>query len=98
MPIPRLKREGDSNEELSSRAGLTSAVRSIGIACVDAATWKRPSPRHAPRRWHFERERRGAWRGEGDRKSTRLNSSHQIISYAVFCLKKKKHERHYDES
>src|SRR5258708_31875040 len=26
----------------------------------------------------------------GDRKSTRLNSSHQIISYAVFCLKKKK--------
>src|SRR5258708_25351583 len=27
---------------------------------------------------------------EADRKSTRLNSSHQIISYAVFCLKKKK--------
>src|SRR5207244_11739282 len=26
---------------------------------------------------------------QGDRKSTRLNSSHQIISYAVFCLKKK---------
>src|SRR5260364_50158 len=26
-----------------------------------------------------------------DRKSTRLNSSHQIISYAVFCLKKKQH-------
>src|SRR3712207_8956475 len=28
---------------------------------------------------------------EGDRKSTRLNSSHANISYAVFCLKKKKH-------
>src|SRR5258708_18311302 len=28
-----------------------------------------------------------------DRKSTRLNSSHQIISYAVFCLKKKKKTR-----
>src|SRR3990170_415667 len=28
----------------------------------------------------------------GDRKSTRLNSSHQIISYAVFCLKKTKHQ------
>src|SRR5258708_27685593 len=28
-----------------------------------------------------------------DRKSTRLNSSHQIISYAVFCLKKKKTNR-----
>src|SRR5947208_12442275 len=29
----------------------------------------------------------------GDRKSTRLNSSHQIISYAVFCLKKKSEDR-----
>src|SRR3712207_8121630 len=29
----------------------------------------------------------------GDRKSTRLNSSHANISYAVFCLKKKKHCR-----
>src|SRR5258708_29772189 len=28
-----------------------------------------------------------------DRKSTRLNSSHQIISYAVFCLKKKKNKQ-----
>src|SRR5258708_9014502 len=28
-----------------------------------------------------------------DRKSTRLNSSHQIISYAVFCLKKKKNTK-----
>src|SRR5256885_2562243 len=27
----------------------------------------------------------------GDRKSTRLNSSHLVISYAVFCLKKKNH-------
>src|SRR3990170_4108709 len=33
---------------------------------------------------------RAVGRGDGrDRKSTRLNSSHQIISYAVFCLKKK---------
>src|SRR5258708_23728887 len=32
-----------------------------------------------------------------DRKSTRLNSSHQIISYAVFCLKKKKETQHVDD-
>src|SRR5256885_10033411 len=32
----------------------------------------------------------GAWAGQ-DRKSTRLNSSHLVISYAVFCLKKQKH-------
>src|SRR5258708_29523112 len=39
---------------------------------------------------------------EEDRKSTRLNSSHQIISYAVFCLKKKKngqaHHQHINPS
>src|SRR5258708_28455002 len=33
-----------------------------------------------------------------DRKSTRLNSSHQIISYAVFCLKKKKTTEYDDRS
>src|SRR2546426_5645556 len=33
-------------------------------------------------------------RRERDRKSTRLNSSHLVISYAVFCLKKKKENRH----
>src|SRR5437588_6635967 len=32
-------------------------------------------------------------KGIGDRKSTRLNSSHTVISYAVFCLKKKKHKK-----
>src|SRR5256885_6713661 len=32
----------------------------------------------------------GSGIGLGDRKSTRLNSSHLVISYAVFCLKKKK--------
>src|SRR5256885_16816318 len=31
-----------------------------------------------------------SWCGYRDRKSTRLNSSHLVISYAVFCLKKKK--------
>src|SRR5947208_4696787 len=36
------------------------------------------------------RPRQARRRAAGDRKSTRLNSSHQIISYAVFCLKKKK--------
>src|SRR5258708_18863515 len=36
--------------------------------------------------------------GELDRKSTRLNSSHQIISYAVFCLKKKKCEGHRESA
>src|SRR5256885_10692734 len=38
---------------------------------------------------HYPAGFRGAPR-PGDRKSTRLNSSHLVISYAVFCLKKKK--------
>src|SRR5438876_4936836 len=37
-------------------------------------------------RWH---DHRAPVVGRGDRKSTRLNSSHPSISYAVFCLKKK---------
>src|SRR3989454_319010 len=43
----------------------------------------RPNLRQPPLRGHRRR---------ADRKSTRLNSSHLVISYAVFCLKKKKHE------
>src|SRR5256885_12049443 len=35
-----------------------------------------------------------AMRAHADRKSTRLNSSHLVISYAVFCLKKKKTKKH----
>src|SRR5450432_4697662 len=36
----------------------------------------------------------GFGRSKGDRKSTRLNSSHDQISYAVFCLKKQKQAKH----
>src|SRR5256885_9368510 len=42
---------------------------------------RRPNPCQAPERESRRRK---------DRKSTRLNSSHLVISYAVFCLKKKK--------
>src|SRR5437588_7748312 len=51
----------------------------------------------------FLRRRTSAWRSStaigstplnGDRKSTRLNSSHTVISYAVFCLKKKKKKKY----
>src|SRR5258708_25137417 len=41
--------------------------------------------------WADTRNQRN-WIRRRDRKSTRLNSSHQIISYAVFCLKKKNPE------
>src|SRR2546426_7888924 len=45
----------------------------------------------------FVEEEEASWRkllcSGGDRKSTRLNSSHLVISYAVFCLKKKKKKK-----
>src|SRR5947209_10804009 len=47
-------------------------------------------------RW-IEHHRRAGARAE-DRKSTRLNSSHANISYAVFCLKKKKYKTRHEEN
>src|SRR2546430_4668575 len=50
-----------------------------------------PIPGTAPRAPNtVTRSPSSCWSNSGDRKSTRLNSSHSQISYAVFCLKKKK--------
>src|SRR2546427_7669987 len=49
----------------------------------------KPVVQHSPIPAEFRRARRSVGRCV-DRKSTRLNSSHSQISYAVFCLKKKK--------
>src|SRR5258708_4639405 len=53
-----------------------------------------PHSRHSPFKY-FVRFILKASVASADRKSTRLNSSHQIISYAVFCLKKKKQHVSY---
>src|SRR5689334_23436709 len=50
----------------------------------------RPGPRQEAARQTREHPGAREPAGDGDRKSTRLNSSHSSISYAVFCLKKKK--------
>src|SRR5256885_9739072 len=50
----------------------------------------RPPPRQRPGDASADRPKRTACPTRTDRKSTRLNSSHLVISYAVFCLKKKK--------
>src|SRR2546422_8389047 len=73
-----------------------SPLRALGPSPRRAATsgWRRRSGTRRARRGDAPlappscRHRRG----ERDRKSTRLNSSHGYISYAVFCLKKKKQE------
>src|SRR5258708_28911510 len=69
--------------------------RRAGAAqCADRRRFPPPPPPYAVSAVLLHHRRRAAAESEGarrDRKSTRLNSSHQIISYAVFCLKKKKH-------
>src|SRR2546426_8918812 len=63
------------------------------LALVDRAL-RRGARAPVPGRPARGREpRRGPGRQGLDRKSTRLNSSHLVISYAVFCLKKKKNKR-----
>src|SRR2546429_5349275 len=51
-----------------------------------------PRPLRRPSRDHEASDPHRERFGERDRKSTRLNSSHGYISYAVFCLKKKKQQ------
>src|SRR5437879_11559172 len=62
-------------------------IRCSGSHGVRIRTFRYPSGQSSQR---TEGGGGGAYR---DRKSTRLNSSHRCISYAVFCLKKKKDER-----
>src|SRR2546430_8077163 len=67
---------------LRATRGSTSSMRQAA-----RATRQRPQLGQNPRRL----PEKGTKRSKGqDRKSTRLNSSHSQISYAVFCLKKKK--------
>src|SRR5438034_8651929 len=50
--------------------------------------------RRSARRGEVLHHRQAGMRAREDRKSTRLNSSHTVISYAVFCLKKKNNKSH----
>src|SRR5256885_8858527 len=86
---------------LAERSGFASLPQPATGLAASANTLRAPSrsghpsgsdPPEVPaesdvrRRPASDKERRVG----GDRKSTRLNSSHLVISYAVFCLKKKK--------
>src|SRR2546428_6082195 len=69
----------------------TATTEIYTLSLHDALPIWDPRPRVRSRRW--PRRGRWTWRpppSPSDRKSTRLNSSHDQISYAVFCLKKKK--------
>src|SRR3712207_7004159 len=74
----------------------TTSYRSAREGMNAHKTWEKRFYAEAETlRTRADMERQAAWAGDlphdrADRKSTRLNSSHANISYAVFCLKKKK--------
>src|SRR5256885_151822 len=81
---------------LAAHAAAGGAARQLDAAAGQCPAGRGGGPR-AQIRWPLaaagaQRRRSAAPRLAGglDRKSTRLNSSHLVISYAVFCLKKKK--------
>src|SRR5258708_31134892 len=78
-----LAAEISRQKSTESGRSATSARSPVTVAGAQASTARKSGISSG-------RRKLPAWVKERDRKSTRLNSSHQIISYAVFCLKKKK--------
>src|SRR5256885_11788314 len=77
FPYTTLFRSRDGGRRYDRRRKLTSRpARDAAASRIPRPLRTTPSPREGARR-------------PRDRKSTRLNSSHLVISYAVFCLKKK---------
>src|SRR5689334_24163962 len=81
---------------------LHDALPICRLRCTPPSTPRphRPLSRRCTPSWRRSSGRRTTSRSSTgcpsrDRKSTRLNSSHSSISYAVFCLKKKKKKIHY---
>src|SRR2546422_7766239 len=82
FPYPTLFRSliGPQNRDAVPRQSLQHLRRRMAVMIV---------PPYADHRLVRPQLREPRLRGGADRKSTRLNSSHGYISYAVFCLKKK---------
>src|SRR5947209_12325549 len=74
-------RRDEGKPRRRARVSVRAGLRVVRGGCRGRS----PVLRHPLGRKTFNRD-------DGDRKSTRLNSSHANISYAVFCLKKKKTE------
>src|SRR5476649_1474111 len=88
-------RDRVDDEELAPRRVFrfffndTATTEIYTLSLHDALPICQPGPQHL-RLLHGGTRRRRRHDHRPDRKSTRLNSSHTVISYAVFCLKKKK--------
>src|SRR5258705_8325998 len=88
FPYTTLFRSGGVHPAAHAQARVRyAAAGALAAALVDR-------PARARGRAHHRRRDQRDLAEPGDRKSTRLNSSHLGISYAVFCLKKKKTTTH----
>src|SRR6266850_3133449 len=82
---------------VSLAAGLAIAGAAIGNVAMRTRAAEGADPRASSYMQVTEEDFRtvlARMRAAKDRKSTRLNSSHLVISYAVFCLKKKKTKKY----
>src|SRR3712207_7472256 len=87
FPYPTLFRSQPADDERGDRPAVEVAGRRSD---EDAEAAGAAGQQGCPHRHHGQEEQQRQPAAPGDRKSTRLNSSHANISYAVFCLKKKK--------
>src|SRR5947207_10472727 len=84
FPYTTLFRSFRRKARMPSRFRGFGWVGSVILAGAQQEAWLGPKVRRSRSELEIENE------SGRDRKSTRLNSSHTVISYAVFCLKKKK--------
>src|SRR5256885_7215174 len=89
FPYTTLFRSSDHElEPVMKRISLVVAVSALLVVSIAVHAQQKPAAvQKTP--WG-DPDISGVWTSDADRKSTRLNSSHLVISYAVFCLKKKK--------
>src|SRR5690606_41670420 len=87
FPTRRSSDLPEAKDAMEAAAGWVNSLRRIGrpVFLAAPAVWDGMFVH-----WYFMRFLGKSPFGQTDRKSTRLNSSHVKISYAVFCLKKKK--------
>src|SRR2546422_5784150 len=89
-PFPTCKYSDLEAESMMSELGKNLAQKTRSWRFVSQRKFRS----HRPTALHSGPQIPVVRKTFADRKSTRLNSSHGYISYAVFCLKKKKHKVH----